>query len=142
MSENNDIRWVQRLSNFKKAFRQLELAVELATEQDLSDLEKEGLIQRFEYTQELAWQTLKDFFEFLGESGIHGSRDAFQLAAKRGLVNNGEVLMASIKSRNKTVHTYNEETANEIFHEVVDQYYQAFSELKTTLEQEQETRKL
>ncbi len=83
---NDNIRWLQRLNNFKKAFKQLELGVEQATDRELSDLEKEGLIQRFEYNQELSWQTIKDFYEFIGETGIQGSRDAFQLAVKRGLI--------------------------------------------------------
>ena len=142
--DTNNIRWVQRLSNFKKAFKQLENGVEEATERELSDLEKEGLIQRFEYNQELSWQTIKDFFEYLGETGILGSRDAFQIAVKRNLIDVacGKVLMESIKSRNKTVHTYNEETANEIFHNIIDDYYQAFLTLKNTLEKEQLKRKL
>lgn len=135
-----DVRWIQRFNNFKKAFSQLEKGVELAKSTELSDLEKEGLIQRFEYTQELAWQTIKDFYEYLGETGIQGSRDAFQIAFNRGLIDNGKVFMESIKSRNKTVHTYNEETANEIFKEIVDEYYKAFLDLKVALEKEQQER--
>jgi nucleotidyltransferase substrate binding protein (TIGR01987 family) len=136
---DNNIRWIQRLSNFKKAFKQLELGVEQATDRALSDLEKEGLIQRFEYNQELAWQVIKDFYEYLGETNIQGSRDAFQLALKRGLVdvNCATVLIESIKSRNKTVHTYNEEVAEEIFSDVFNGYYQAFNTLKIALENEQ-----
>lgn len=142
MTKQQNIRWLQRFDNYKKAFKQLELGVELATERDLSSLEKEGLIQRFEYSQELAWQTIKDFYEYLGESGIQGSRDAFQLAAKRGLISNAAVLMASIKSRNQAVHTYNEETANEIFYAVTEEYYQVFLELKDALSKEQQARDL
>ena len=142
MNEDQDIRWLQRFKNFKKAFMQLELGVELAKEKELSDLEKEGLIQRFEYTQELAWLTIKDFFESVGESGIHGNKDAFQLAINRGLIVNGKAFMESIKSRNRTVHTYNEKTANEIFRNIVGSYYHAFLELKEVLEKEQQKRGL
>jgi nucleotidyltransferase substrate binding protein (TIGR01987 family) len=138
MNKHN-IRWIQRLNNFKKAYKQLELGVEQATDRELSDLEKEGLIQRFEYNQELCWQTIKDFYEYIGETGIQGSRDAFHLAVKRGLIdaNCGAILMDSIKSRNKTVHTYNEETADEIFYDIVNEYYQAFRSVKEALEKEQ-----
>lgn len=140
----NNIRWIQRLNNFEKAFKQLELGVEQATDGELSDLEKEGIIQRFEYNQELSWQTIKDFYEYIGETGIQGSRDAFQLAVKRGLVdsNCGQVLMQSVKSRNKTVHTYNHETAEEIFQDIIDEYYQAFLTLKNALQKEQSQRDL
>jgi nucleotidyltransferase substrate binding protein (TIGR01987 family) len=56
-----DIRWRQRFQNFKKAFEQLRDSVLKVDE--LSDLEKEGMVQRFEYTFELAWKTLKDYLE-------------------------------------------------------------------------------
>ena len=141
MSTELDVRWLQRFDNFKKAFAQLEAGVELATEGELSRLEKEGLIQRFEYTQELAWQTIKDFYEYMGETGIQGSRDAFRLAVKRGLISNGKVFMETIKSRNKTVHTYNEEVADEILHAIIEEYYGAFLKLKEALEKEQQARK-
>ena len=135
-----NIRWIQRFENYKKALKQLEKAVELATDRTLSDLEKEGLIQRFEYSQELAWQTIKDFYEFMGETDIQGSRDAFQLAVNRGLINNGKALMETIKSRNKTAHTYNEATANEIFNDIINEYYSVFVELKSALEKEKQKR--
>jgi uncharacterized protein YutE (UPF0331/DUF86 family) len=85
----------------------------------------------------------KDFYQSVGESNIHGSRDAFQLAIKRGLIdsNCGSVLMESIKSRNKTIHTYNEETAEEIFQAIIYEYYQAFSTLEQALEKEEKQRK-
>lgn len=61
-----DIRWIQRFHNFKKALGQLAEAVELAGQRDLSKLEKQGVIQAFEFTHELAWNTLKDFLESRG----------------------------------------------------------------------------
>ncbi len=139
---NKDIRWIQRFENYKKAFQQLENGVNYAKKKTLSDLEKEGLIQRFEYTQELAWQTIKNFYEYIGETDIQGSRDAFRIAFNRGLISDGKIFMQTIKSRNKTVHTYNEETVNEIFHEIINNYYDAFLELKKTMENERIKRKL
>jgi nucleotidyltransferase substrate binding protein (TIGR01987 family) len=61
MNNPRDVRWKQRFQNFEKAYRQLEDSVLRAEE--LSDLEKEGMVQRFEYTFELAWKTIKDFLE-------------------------------------------------------------------------------
>jgi len=57
---------------------------------ELNELEKQGLIQSFEYSYELAWNTIKDYFDAQGETGIHGSRDAFRLAFKRGLILDGK----------------------------------------------------
>lgn len=102
-----DIRWVQRLDNFKAAFGQLISAVETARLRPLSDLEKQGVIQTFEFTHELAWNVLKDYFEYQGNTSITGSRDATREAFQKNLIQNGDVWMEMIKSRNLTSHTYN-----------------------------------
>ncbi len=100
---------------------------------ELNELEKQGLIQAFEYTYELAWNTIKDFFEAQGETEIHGSRDAFRLAFKRGLVEKGEVWMDMIRSRVLTPHTYNEDVAEKIATAIVEKYYPEFIALQTRL---------
>ena len=56
-------RWIQRADSFRKAFSRLKEGVDLARKRELSDLEAQGLIQGFEYTHELAWNTLKDFLQ-------------------------------------------------------------------------------
>ena len=62
MTNNPDIRWQQRFSNFRRAFASLAAAVGLARARPLSDLEKQGLIQAFEFTHELAWNVMRDYF--------------------------------------------------------------------------------
>lgn len=128
----DDIRWKQRFANFKKAYAQLEKAVQ---KPHLSELEQEGLIQRFEYTYELAWNTLKDYLEYAGVHDMVGSRSAIQEAFKRGLIADGYVWMDMFKDRNKTSHTYNKDTAEAIVHNIRSKYYQAFEALKVKLEQ-------
>ena len=132
MTQN--IRWVQRFDNYKKAFNSLASDVALAAERDLSDIEQRGLIQAFESTYELAWNLIKDFYEFQGEVSIQGSRDAFRLAFKRGLITNGDAFMKSVKSRQLSVHTYNEKTAEKIFSDIVTVYYPEFKTLLDTFE--------
>ncbi|MDR0328972.1 MAG: nucleotidyltransferase substrate binding protein [Planctomycetaceae bacterium] len=69
MSNNDhlpDIRWKQRFQNFRRAFGLLREAVEGRNIDEYSDLEQEGIIQRFEYTFELGWKTFKDYLEFKG----------------------------------------------------------------------------
>ncbi|MCP4457582.1 MAG: nucleotidyltransferase [Cytophagales bacterium] len=130
MDEKSDIRWIQRMANYEKALAQLKKAVEKAEEEELSDLEEQGLIQSFEYTHELAWSVMKDYFEYQGNTEITGSRDAIREAFNRGLIKNGDTWMDTINSRNKTSHTYNEETAEEIATAIVEDYYLIFEEFR------------
>jgi nucleotidyltransferase substrate binding protein (TIGR01987 family) len=128
-----DIRWQQRFSNYKKALHQLGEAVALSKNRELSDLEKQGVIQAFEYTHELAWTTLKDFLDFRGQRDIYGSKDASRKAFQLGIVEDGEGWMDMIQSRNKTSHTYNKETAEEIVAAVTTSYYILFLNLEEKL---------
>lgn len=60
-----DIRWEQRYEHYQRALSRLAEALAIP-EGDLSDLEREGLIQRFEYTFELAWKVLRDYLDHQG----------------------------------------------------------------------------
>ena len=128
--KNKDVRWRQRFQNFNKAFSQLSKAATLAQQRALSELEQQGLIQAFEFTHELAWNTLKDFLEARGTSNLFGSKDATREAFAKGLIANGEVWMAMIKSRNQTTHTYNEEIAGEIAAAITSSYLAEFEKFQ------------
>ena len=131
-------RWTQRADNFAKALAQLQEAVELAGARELSQLEAQGLIQGFEYTHELAWNTLRDFLIEQGSEGLYGSKDTTRAAFKAGLIKEGENWMAMIRSRNLTSHTYNEDTAKQIVTAIIDTYFDEFQALQTKLEQLQQ----
>ncbi len=128
---NQDVRWMQRFQNYTKAVGQMTRFIEKGV---LNEMEEQGLIQSFEYTYELAWNTLKDLFEEQGEINILGSRDAFRLAFKRGLIEDGEIWMEMIKSRGLTSHTYKEETARAIIHSIRSSFFGEFVKLQTRLE--------
>ena len=130
---SQDIRWQQRFQNFEKAFSLLEQAVNLSKGRSLNELEEQGLIQRFEFTHELAWNVLKDYFEYQGNTAITGSRDATREAFNKGLVKDGEGWMEMIKSRNQSSHTYNQEVADEITEKIIQQYYALFAEFKNKI---------
>lgn len=146
-----DIRWEQRFSNFARAMEKFQQSVEYIhnnyaedKKQDfenedlisvLDELVKEGLIQRFEYTHELAWKVMKDYAEYQGNSTIGGSRDASREALQLKLITEGDVWMDMIKSRNKTSHTYNEETANEIYVKILKEYFPAFVNFQSIMEE-------
>lgn len=131
---NNDVRWMQRFENYKKAFAQLKEAMELMDVRELSKLEKQGTIQAFEYTHELAWKMLKDFLEYKGNADIYGSKDAVRNSFKLGIIQDGDSWMQMIKSRNLTSHTYDENTADEIVFLIKDMYFEEFEKLIVKME--------
>lgn len=130
-SSSKDVRWIQRFQNYQRALKQLTKFIEKG---NLNELEEQGLIQSFEYTYELAWNTMKDLFEAQGETDILGSRDAFRLAFRRGLVEQGEVWMDMIKKRGLTSHTYNEQVAREITTSIRAVYFPEYVRLAERLE--------
>ena len=131
-----DIRWLQRLDNYRRALSALQRAVATAQARELSELEEQGLIQAFEFTHELSWQLLKDVLVDQGVTGISGSRDAVRESVRLELLPEGDELgwMAMIRSRNLTSHTYNPAIAREIALLIVDQYAPALERLLAALE--------
>ena len=127
----NDIRWKQRFYNYQKALVQLTKFIEKG---ELSELEEQGIIKAFEYTYEIAWNVIKDYYEEQGEVSIQGSRDALRLAFQRGLIADGDNWMKMIRSRIASVHTYNLEIAQQINQDIHDIYFQLFIELKEKME--------
>lgn len=131
--ETQDIRWQQRFQNYLKAYSLLEEAVQKHQSEGLSELEQQGLIQRFEFTHELAWNVLKDYFYYQGTTSINGSRDATREAFQNGLIQDGDQWMSMIISRNQSTHTYNQKTAQELVEKITQVYIHLFSDLKDTL---------
>jgi nucleotidyltransferase substrate binding protein (TIGR01987 family) len=131
---DQDVRWKQRYANYKKALYKLTEAidymhVQTSHSEGIHDvaiaIAREGLIQRFEYTHELAWNTMKDYATYQGNFDIKGSRDATREAFKTGLIKEGEIWMNMLMSRNNTSHTYNEATAIEIYQQIIQTYHPA-----------------
>jgi nucleotidyltransferase substrate binding protein (TIGR01987 family) len=127
-----DIRWKQRFENYLKALGQLQKFI---TKGNLNELEEQGLIQAFEFTHELAWNVMKDYFEYQGNSSITGSRDATREAFQKGLIQDGAQWMEMIKSRNQSTHTYNESTANDIRDRILNYYFDLFVSFKDKMKE-------
>lgn len=117
-----DIRWQQRFANFKRAFLLLREAIEQDPSQ-LSQLEKEGIIQRFEYTFELAWKVLKDKME---NDGIVldkiSPKSVVRQAYAAKYINDPDTWLKMIGDRNLTGHTYDFAKFEEIIQSVRDSY--------------------
>jgi nucleotidyltransferase substrate binding protein (TIGR01987 family) len=127
-----DIRWQQRFSNYQKALAQLERFIEPPA---LNEREQQGLIKAFEYSFELAWNTLRDLLRSQGNATLLGSRDTLREAYRLGLIEQGETWMLMIQDRNLTSHTYNRATADAIADHMTDRYLPCFRQLHSRLEQ-------
>lgn len=132
MKKSQDIRWQQRLQNFKKAFAQLGQAVALKSP---DVIQQQGIIQCFEYNFELAWKTLQDFLALeRGYVDVRGPRPVLELAFQDGIIQDGVKWLDMLKSRNLTSHLYDEEEIQHILNKIRKDYYPLFSALKTYFE--------
>jgi nucleotidyltransferase substrate binding protein (TIGR01987 family) len=120
-----ETRWRQRFANLSRAF---ELYQEAVSTVNLNRLEKEGLIQRFEYTFELSWKTMKDYLEGRGIEAAY-PRDVLKEAFASGLVQDGDTWMLMLDRRNSLSHTYDEKTFEAAFVLVHGVFHQAISDL-------------
>jgi nucleotidyltransferase substrate binding protein (TIGR01987 family) len=111
MANSDEIRWQQRLENFGKALAQLESACD---QDAYSDLERAGLVQMFEFTMELAWNTLKDLLFYEGFE-TRTPRETIRKAFETEYLaeNETETLLDALAQRNVLSHTYDEKTAAE-----------------------------
>ncbi|MCF8367479.1 MAG: nucleotidyltransferase substrate binding protein [Bacteroidales bacterium] len=119
MENEKNTRWRQRFINFEKAYMQFKEAIENYS--TLSVLEKEGLVQRFEYTFELAWKLMKDFMESKGTT-LKFPRDIIKNAFHYDMIDTGEIWMDMLDKRNTLAHTYDEKNFEEALKKIHDEY--------------------
>ncbi|MBI9065274.1 MAG: nucleotidyltransferase substrate binding protein [Marinilabiliaceae bacterium] len=134
MENPKAIRWQERFVNFEKAFKQLTDAVDRID--SLDDLAKEGLIQRFEYTLELAWKTLKDYLE-AQEVIAKFPKEVIKQAFQTELISDGELWLEMLKNRNLLSHTYNETYFTDSINKIMTSYYQEIKDLYNLFKNEQ-----
>ncbi|GBR73311.1 nucleotidyltransferase substrate-binding protein HI0074 family [Candidatus Termititenax aidoneus] len=104
---DQDIRWKQRFQNYNEAIRLLRSAIEGRAIDSLNDLEQEGAIQRFEYTYELALNTLRDYMQ---ENGVvlkeSNPRAVIKEAFALGIIEDGQIFINMMLARNAMAHCY------------------------------------
>lgn len=131
--ENQDVRWKLRFQNYEKALHQLQCAVEKPI---LSDLEKAGLIQIYEFTFELAWKTIKDFLENK-KIEVSFPRDTIKEAFKYEIISDGDTWMDMLDKSNLMSHTYDEKNAETAYMLITGCYVHSlemlYERLKTEL---------
>lgn len=127
---NQDIRWKQRFENFKKSFSLLTRYKDFDKN---SELERAGIIQIYEMTFELSWKLLKDYLESQGFV-VNSPREALKQAYQSSIIENGEIWLEALGSRNLLTHTYDEKTAIEESEKIVFKFYPEIVKLKQFFE--------
>jgi len=124
----SDIRWKQRFQNYRRAFGLLREALGDKGLEEYSDLEQEGIIQRFEYTFELCWKTFKDYLEFSGVKLTEATpRKVIKECAAVNIFGeaemNPEVFLEMMLARNALSHTYDFEQFKQVIVKLKEQYF-------------------
>lgn len=132
-----DIRWIQRFDNYHKACqRVLKITESDRHVDDLSDLEMEGLVQRFEYTFELAWKVLQDLMKYKGYEFVQGPNGTLAQAFEDGIISDHDGWRQMARARITTAQTYNEEEVKEVAHDIYAKYALLLKDLDLKLEKE------
>lgn len=121
-----------KVNNFKNALSRLKEGI--AKYNGTDDLLRDGVIQRFEFTFELAWKTLKAVFEDEGLIGLNSPKTVLREAFAAELIKEDELWLAMLKDRNSTAHIYNEQLAIEICHNIQEKYIMALAKLLENIE--------
>jgi dTDP-4-dehydrorhamnose reductase len=119
----SDVRWKQRFENYSKSLRQLTGVVNRYRSGFFTELERTACIKYYEMTFELAWKVMKDYLAESGIKDVLGSKDAIRQSFNNGIIDNGEIWMRMIESRNELVHFYDENTADVICAKIVSHYH-------------------
>lgn len=132
-------RFEQRKSDYKNTLNKLEEALTENLEnltENAKQIIIDGVLHRFEFTFELAWKTMKDYLEYMGITDKTGSpRENIQEAFKQGLIDDGEMWIKIMLSRNELSHIYDEQTARKIYDNIKNEYIKEFKKLEEKFEQ-------
>lgn len=129
----------QQMERASQAVMALSAALDQVTEgdrfmDDLSELEMEGLVQRFEYTFELAWKVLQDLLVYKGYEFMLGPNGTMKMAFEDGLITNHDGWRKMAKSRNTLSHVYDEEEVLPIVRLIYSDYAPLLKQLDKSLE--------
>ncbi len=123
---------LQKIENYHHALAQLAEAVQIYTADPGDALYRDGLIQRFEFTVELAWKSLKEYLEDQGAVlGIASPRGVLKEAYAAGVITDAETWNRIIEARNITSHVYDEKTAQTVADQIAREFLPVLQKLGT-----------
>ncbi len=123
------IRLKERFEAFSTALERLKEAIDMYKE-DKNAVLLDGTIQRFEFTVELAWKTIKVYLEYEKLGEFNSPRSVIKEAYKINLIEDGEKWLDMLDDRNLTSHTYDENTTKEIYRNIITDYYNVLFKFK------------
>ena len=126
-------RLLGKLLNFQNALQRLKEAVEEMAKEQAGTVVRDGVIQRFEFTYELAWKSIKVYLEEQGIVDLNSPKAVFKEAYSQKLITQDEIWLLMLKDRNMTSHVYQEEMAEEIAGRIAGSYVTAFDDLLMAL---------
>lgn len=121
-------KFLEKYSKLKQAVKKLnESIIEFNQTKSLSV--RDGAIQRFEFCTELAWKTMREKLLNEGFTEINSPKAVMKTAFANNIITDEENWINLISDRNSTSHIYDEETANDIYMNIENKYYNLFLEL-------------
>jgi nucleotidyltransferase substrate binding protein (TIGR01987 family) len=123
----------EKRSEYGKALERLTEALQLEPSQSIV---LDGVIQRFEFSYELAWKLIKAYLEYQGFTEVGSPRKAFRQAFQEGLIEDGQAWMDMLQDRNLSSHTYDEKQALSIYKRIKEMHSVAMYQLYERLGQE------
>ncbi len=121
---------LQKIENYHHALAQLAEAVQIYTADPGDALYRDGLIQRFEFTVELAWKSLKEYLEDQGAVlGIASPRGVLKEAYAAGVITDADTWNRIIEARNITSHVYDEKTAQTVADQIAREFLPVLQKL-------------
>ena len=130
--ENNKLK--MKFADLYKASKKLEDVLQRDYHED--SIVIDATIQRFEFTFELSWKLMKAMLEYDGFDNVSSPRRAIREGFKQGYVHDGSAWIKMLEDRNRTSHTYDEDTAIEIVVEIKDKYMELIKKFVIKAEQE------
>ena len=133
MNNEKDIRWKQRFDNYKKAYLSLLESHEALEQDSENSFIQDSLIQRYEYTLELEWNTMNGYLENEGFMDVTSPKKAVRKAFQERIIKDGSTWITALDDRNKTSHAYNENMAKEVIQAITEQHIPIFRDFYQTM---------
>ena len=121
-------RYNTKFENLTNAVERLREGVQ-AYQENPAKIIRDGVIQRFEFTCELAWKTTHEFLLDQGFTELNSTKATMRKAFSYGLIDDEQAWIALLNARNQTSHLYDDATAQEIYSQIESEFMSLFDKL-------------